>query len=780
MGSRGGGGSNGGGSQGIPAASRRMVQSLKEIVNGVPEAEIYSTLKDCNMDPNEAVNRLLSQDTFHEVKSKREKKKELKDTPEYTQYRPRGGGSTSNRGGRSGTDRYAGRSASGSNQFTSSEYGGSHGKPAYKRENATSSFTNSTTPASKVAPPHTTNWNPPTFSDSHGHENEASTHNASVPQPYQSAWSVVPPGQKSMADIVKMGRPQNSYNYTNPPPQTASHNHAPPPPPPPTALPSSDNHASSPDNDWPSMEPPQPVNLHSVTNIQSEPAINSGQSNLQFESNNQYVGHETNEVEVEEESSSEEEQEEDYEDESHEGNLDISAEQDDTPVSSLTANLQNLDVHEETHLDPPQEDAHAPSVVIPGHLQVHTADCSHLSFGSFGVNMNQGHSGHFASTADANPEPEPEQEPVSSSVEHHETTNLEYYEDGSTRTMDRSENYELPSASQTALKQDDHEVTRGSQYGFPPATHTQSHAFDSSQLLNVMAANGHPVRESDLSSYSQLMPGRYANSASPINDPTISMAEALKNVGLTSSSSSLSSSQHTHPAGPTVPQHLTMHHPYSQPTVPLGPFPNMISYPFLPQSYTYMPSGFQPAYAGNTTTYHQQLAAAAMLPQYKNTLPTTLPQSASVPNPPGYASFGGSSPVPGNYEEVLNAHYKDTNNHLLSLQQNEWVHGGGSRTMAVPASAYYNLQSQNHQHHQQQQQQQQVQPPSGFRQGGQQQQPSQGGYGGGGVGLNYPDFFHSQGGGVSQEHLLQQNVRDGGAQGGQQKLQSQQFWQNGY
>lgn len=62
MGSRGGGGgNNGGGVQGIPAASRKMVQSLKEIVNGVSEAEIYSALKDCNMDPNEAVNRLLSQ-----------------------------------------------------------------------------------------------------------------------------------------------------------------------------------------------------------------------------------------------------------------------------------------------------------------------------------------------------------------------------------------------------------------------------------------------------------------------------------------------------------------------------------------------------------------------------------------------------------------------------------------------------------------------------------------------------------------------------------------------
>ena len=51
---------NGGGGQSIPAAARKMVQSLKEIVH-CPDAEIYAMLKDCNMDPNEAVSRLLSQ-----------------------------------------------------------------------------------------------------------------------------------------------------------------------------------------------------------------------------------------------------------------------------------------------------------------------------------------------------------------------------------------------------------------------------------------------------------------------------------------------------------------------------------------------------------------------------------------------------------------------------------------------------------------------------------------------------------------------------------------------
>lgn len=64
----GGGGSNGGkgtiGISAIPPASRKMVQSLKEIVHNCTEQEIYAMLKDCNMDPNEAVNRLLAQGLF--------------------------------------------------------------------------------------------------------------------------------------------------------------------------------------------------------------------------------------------------------------------------------------------------------------------------------------------------------------------------------------------------------------------------------------------------------------------------------------------------------------------------------------------------------------------------------------------------------------------------------------------------------------------------------------------------------------------------------------------
>lgn len=44
----------------IPSGSRKLVHSLKEIVN-CSEAEIYAMLCECNMDPDAAVNRLLSQ-----------------------------------------------------------------------------------------------------------------------------------------------------------------------------------------------------------------------------------------------------------------------------------------------------------------------------------------------------------------------------------------------------------------------------------------------------------------------------------------------------------------------------------------------------------------------------------------------------------------------------------------------------------------------------------------------------------------------------------------------
>lgn len=156
--------------------------------------------------------------------------------------------------------------------------------------------------------------------------------------------------------------------------------------------------------------------------------------------------------------------------------------------------------------------------------------------------------------------------------------------------------------------------------------------------------------------------------------------QALKTAGFSSTQPTPQNLPGTSVAsGPALAQQHLAVHPYSQPTLPLGPFANMIGYPFLPQSYTYMPSGFQQAFAGNST-YHQSLAA--VLPQYKNSVPvSSLPQSAAIAS--GYGAFGSSATIPGNYpmnppsgpagsnigyDDVMSSQYKDSN-HLISLQQ---------------------------------------------------------------------------------------------------------------
>lgn len=57
--------------------------------------------------------------------------------------------------------------------------------------------------------------------------------------------------------------------------------------------------------------------------------------------------------------------------------------------------MQHLTIHQDQGLPPEEEEG--PSVVIPDHLQVQSADCSHLSFGSFGSGISATLSGPSAS-----------------------------------------------------------------------------------------------------------------------------------------------------------------------------------------------------------------------------------------------------------------------------------------------------------------------------------------------------------------------------------------------
>ncbi|KAL4555339.1 hypothetical protein LXL04_037957 [Taraxacum kok-saghyz] len=60
----------------IPNNVRKTIQNIKEITGNHSEDEIYAMLKECSMDPNETAQKLLLQDPFHEVKRKRNRKKE--------------------------------------------------------------------------------------------------------------------------------------------------------------------------------------------------------------------------------------------------------------------------------------------------------------------------------------------------------------------------------------------------------------------------------------------------------------------------------------------------------------------------------------------------------------------------------------------------------------------------------------------------------------------------------------------------------------------------------
>ncbi|XP_042446115.1 GBF-interacting protein 1-like isoform X1 [Zingiber officinale] len=98
--------SGGGARVSIPAGVRRTIQNIKEIAGNHSDEEIYAMLKECSMDPNETTQKLLLQDTFHEVKRKRDKRKENVREPAEPRWRP----GMQGRGGRGGRGNYSSRS----------------------------------------------------------------------------------------------------------------------------------------------------------------------------------------------------------------------------------------------------------------------------------------------------------------------------------------------------------------------------------------------------------------------------------------------------------------------------------------------------------------------------------------------------------------------------------------------------------------------------------------------------------------------------------------------
>ncbi|CAN6345834.1 unnamed protein product [Urochloa humidicola] len=701
-----GGGAGGKGAAApVPAGSRKLVQSLKEIVNR-PEAEIYAALRECGMDPDEAVSRLLSQDTFQEVKSKRDKKKETKDVPE-----PRSRSNTSSRGVRGGADR-GGRN----NSVHSSSTDNTAPRPPASVPGAASinSSQKQTVASSSSVNKHMVADGPAVSLQSSG---------------FQHGWSGTP-GQLSMADIVKMGRPQikasskpvvtaeRGYAGQYPSlPSTANQNlkqsgsTVPPAeldkglPPAQDSIPVKNHGHSAADSkhtyasDWSPQDEPTSVNQLSLPETSGDPLYEASlqsstlvtdvvnlHSNSHLDENSTIAVRPASATERHLENS---EGVSEYNDgmsyQPQYSYTEHEVEDSSADVSAAAANFQSLSLHnDELVAKKVAEDN--PAVIIPDHLQVTNTDCVSLSFGSFG-------SGAFSGllpqkTTDSNVELPIREE--SAPVDQIDARNQDYYESGAVNSsadenleaMMRAnmENVDAPSVSQAEHRTDVLEPS-GLQYDMPsvsshaysntntsetntiedPQGNNQTHTL--SHLSNLMQAN--PLSTSSLLGSNQnhqtlqglefdlppYLDPKYNTGSTTNPRPAISMQEALKAAVFSNSQSTQSLQSTSISAGPPLPQQLAAAHPYSQPALPLTHFANMFGYPtYLPQNYaTYLSSGtFQQVYPSNAP-FHQ--SAAALLgsgmkyspPEYKNNLSAAGLQQQPQQQPPSsvISGYGG-------------------------------------------------------------------------------------------------------------------------------------------
>ncbi|KAG2308995.1 hypothetical protein Bca52824_028743 [Brassica carinata] len=603
-------------------------------------------------------------DPFHEVKSKKDKKKEVRDIQDS---RPRGYSNNYNRGTRGGSDRYAGPRRTGASSFNSS-VGKFPRKTTNKRESEKQTYGGSFSSTSGVPSHHQI-----PHSDSVAVDSKTPTVNSgdgiSSSQPVsaqQTPW-LRAAGQMSMADIVKMGRPHNKTINSQKKVSEVNQEH------------------ETVKDQWPSIEKPMAASTSSVSVAPTESVRCNGPADLPSSGGDQQLKGHLEDTHLAENGpfgnlgrdhvqadtiaggvvpDDESEVSSEFDDNPHghqTQNHPVEHQKDEDIVSSVAANLQELSIENHDKYSSHEEDR--PAVLIPDHLLIYSEECSQLSFGSFGsrpLNNN------LEEASDVAPQ-----------IERADARNTEFYGDeqlGSTSHgnmvhASTAENYDdssesqqealLPENPETAHQQNQYSFAQSDQeYAYENAKQQTNTEFDASQtsmqnqiasLTNVMQgySNATPntllgqtaqsARELELQ-YStfpgaQSMPSR-SNDYS-LNDQSISMPEALRDGGGIQTTQA-SQQQNlpganiaTGPALPQGPQQLPMH-PYSQHTVPLTHFANMISYPLMPQGYPYLPSAFQQAFSGNSS-YHQ----SPLLPQYKNNIsPSNLPPSAtSAPFP---------------------------------------------------------------------------------------------------------------------------------------------------
>ncbi|KAI4306011.1 hypothetical protein L6164_029329 [Bauhinia variegata] len=360
--SKNGDGDGGGGAtQGIPAATKKLIQNLKEVVNctDFTEQEIYAVLRECDMDPNRAVEKLLAQDSFHEVKSKRERRKEK----EALDSRSRVCNVGLSCGGKTGSEQNTVQSG-----------------PTYMSYNELGKATNkeemgSVCPAVSSSSTHyMAKYISRRQSIGTGDTISAAAH---VPPAVQSPGVGLSKGLLSMADIVKMDRPHKSYqlsNETSHASEDADRNHHPKASG--VSAPGESESSSSVHSQNPSRQQVYQWNFESAGGQVSQGDVSGSHSsdNTELESkSSRYVTNNTglascSNYNLKNTGSSEHQQ----------GTLTSDAL---VNVVSAVSDLEQLSLGSSKLEVPPSSDNCA--VVLPNHLEALAADCSHLSFGTY-------------------------------------------------------------------------------------------------------------------------------------------------------------------------------------------------------------------------------------------------------------------------------------------------------------------------------------------------------------------------------------------------------------
>ncbi|AQK92429.1 Putative DUF1296 domain containing family protein [Zea mays] len=686
----------------VPAASRKMVQSLKGILADRSEGEIYATLCDCGMDPDIAVERLISQDTFHEVRRKRDKKKETKVNQET---RPRPFQKSIYGGYKAGSDR-SGRDS----------IGGFKG-PAKKEPELHASINSSALDVNTSATSET-------FSAT-GNVAQADAKNTfQPPSQVKHGWGGVP-GRPSMAEIVKMGRPQakvgsrsvassivmpaigdsaipntpnlapNEYNQTvfasevghgaaDKLPNVADEVH------------SVSKDASSLDM-LPSAEGTDVEAPSMSANMQGSSTPDANEDDVEKDTNLEEGNTEslttpgqvsasgkgihseyTELVSHLDEGSMEKTDDFQLDALSFEHNLNLNGD-----VSTTTTQFDHL-----TLLDGPKLSDENPAVIIPGHLQVSNADCAHLTFGSF-----------VYGTLDASLTTKPLEshgDIVTIPDDDYDQSEGRIHDDESKVTLapaaneyvtstsnSNVENLDITSVQQSEVTRSNFlDVTSNTEYNLssPPDYATSSAALQDSTSQSYLQENRQFQSISPLPSFMQIQNGLMSPAIPPLRefDPAFSLLLTNPPIMHGTTSSSMSSAtvstqpqENANPVGlpnpqltqsqpstsiapgPPLPQHLL--HPYAQTTLPLG-YASMIGYPSLPPSYAYLPpAAFQQPYMNSGMFLHQAAAAVPNssvkypLPQYKSNIAlASLPQPGSLLS--SYVGgFGTANNMPGNF-----------------------------------------------------------------------------------------------------------------------------------